>query len=132
MTTLTSGIAVAQATAGLDAVDARHLHVKQGDGRLGALGGLDDLVAPADLGDHGQVRFQVEQGGRRPADEGLVVGQEHPDAHRRSGAAGSKDGKPRSDGPADIARSVPSGVGTEAPTTTARPKPPDGGDSATT
>src|SRR5205823_5377391 len=42
-------------------------------------GGGDHLVAAAHLGDHLQVRLQVEQGRERPTDEGLVVGEQQAD-----------------------------------------------------
>ncbi len=41
--------------------------------------GRDDLVASADLGDDVDVGLEVEQGGERAADEGLVVGDEDAD-----------------------------------------------------
>ncbi len=42
-------------------------------------GGREDVVAPSDLGDHGDVGLQIEHGGQRAPHQGLVVGDQHPD-----------------------------------------------------
>ena len=47
-----------------------------------------DLVAPAHLGDHLDVLLEVEQRPQRPADQGLVLGQQHPD-HRLATGSGT-------------------------------------------
>ncbi len=57
-------------------VHAGHLHVQQGHVDVVGLDRVEHLVAPAHLGHHRQVGFQVEQGGHRAADQGLVVGQQ--------------------------------------------------------
>ena len=82
MTTLTSGSAARQLAGGLDPVHAGHLDVEEGDVGVRLARGGDHLVAAADLGHDGHVRFEVEQGGERAADEGLVVGEQEPDRHR--------------------------------------------------
>ncbi|OJV75292.1 MAG: hypothetical protein BGO45_06305 [Microbacterium sp. 71-36] len=60
----TSGNLRAQKRRGGDAVD-----VTQPDRRLGRAGGLDHLVAAADLGDDLDVGLQTEQGREGTADE---------------------------------------------------------------
>ena len=61
---------------GLDAVGSGHFDVEQADLRAGFAGGVDHLVASADLGDDLEIGFEVEQCGERAPNERLVVGEE--------------------------------------------------------
>ena len=76
------GSAARSAGGGRDAVQARHLDVEQGHVGAGPPGLGDDLVAPADLGDHLEVGLEVEQRGQRAPDQRLVVGEQQPDRRR--------------------------------------------------
>ena len=58
------------------------------DVRAVLAGGGEHLVAPADLGDDGDVRLQLQQCPQRPADQLLVLGQQDPD-HATPAPAGT-------------------------------------------
>ena len=63
-----------------DAVEAGHLDVEQGDVGPVLEHGREHGVAGADLGDDLEVGLEAEQRGQRAADQGLVVGEQQPDA----------------------------------------------------
>ena len=62
-------------------VHSRHLDVQHDHVGTTILHGLRHQVSPGHLGHHLDVRLQAQQGGDRPPDQMLVVGQQYPD-HR--------------------------------------------------
>ena len=84
----------AQLRRGLQPVGAGHLDVQQGD--VGALlqRGREDLVAARHLGHDLDVGLQREQAGKRAADHGLVLGEQHPDHPREPTGTMARTRKP--------------------------------------
>jgi len=70
----------AQAPAGLDAVQARHVDVQEDDRRLGVAGALDGLFTVSRLG-HPVARDVLEGGGDEPPYAGVVVDDEDRAVH---------------------------------------------------
>ena len=107
MTTTASGSATpgpASAPGGLDAVQAGHADVEQAHVRAQPPGQLDGPPPVGGLADDLDVRLGVEDHREPGADDLLVVGDEHPDAHAAApgarAARRSRSSRGRGSGPA--------------------------------